>query len=78
MKLYFQNQSEWLTGKAFTLSVCLSLLQTPRYWVNKTVPGRVRETLGSKMKFIVILRDPVDRLHSDYNFNVSEYVLYCG
>ena len=58
--------------------LCLSMLQTPRYWVNKTVPGRVHKTLGSKMKFIVILRDPVDRLHSDYNFNVSEYVLYCG
>ena len=39
--------------------------------MNETVPRRMYETLGPNVKLILILRDPVDRLHSDYNMNVS-------
>ena len=27
------------------------------------------------MKFLVMLRDPVDRIDSDYNFNVSRNII---
>ena len=38
------------------------------------VPERIYKSLGPKMKFLVMLRDPVDRIDSDYNFNVSRNI----
>ena len=46
-------------------------LKSADYWHRAPVPQRIYESLGPKMKFLVMLRDPVDRLHSDYSFNVS-------
>ena len=46
-------------------------LKSADYWHRAPVPQRIYESLGLKMKFLVMLRDPVDRLHSDYSFNVS-------
>ena len=47
------------------------LLKSADYWNRAHVPERIYKSLGPKMKFLVMLRDPVERLHSDYNFNVS-------
>ena len=56
--------------------ICASIfLQAPRSWVNVTMPRLVHGMLGDDMKFIVILRDPVDRLHSDYNSMVRLFIL---
>jgi hypothetical protein len=40
---------------------------SPRYFSGDHVPERIRETLGSP-RFLVILRDPVARMISDYTF----------
>lgn len=39
---------------------------TPVYIFRENVPERIMEVLGSDVKFIVILRNPVDRLYSFY------------
>ena len=55
-------------------------LKSADYWNRAPVPERVYQTFGPKMKFILMLRDPVDRLHSDYTFNVSTelfWSLFC-
>ncbi len=41
--------------------------------MNTSTPQLVHDMLGEDMKFIAILRDPVDRLHSDYHFMVCPY-----
>ena len=51
--------------------ISLMFLKSADYWHKAPVPQRIYESLGPKMKFLVMLRDPVDRLHSDYSFNVS-------
>ena len=51
-----------------------TLLKSADYWNRPQVPERIYESLGPKMKFLVMLRDPVDRIHSDYNFNVSSTI----
>ena len=48
----------------------LIFFQTPRYFVNESTPGLVYDMLGPHMKFLLIVRDPVDRVHSDYRFQV--------
>lgn len=39
---------------------------TPRYIFEENAPKRITEVLGTDVKFIVILRNPVDRLYSSY------------
>lgn len=39
---------------------------TPRYVFEKDAPKRIAEVLGTDVKFIVILRNPADRLYSFY------------
>lgn len=39
---------------------------TPTYLYNKDAPSRIKNTFGSDLKFMIILRDPVDRAYSHY------------
>ncbi|MBT4479165.1 MAG: hypothetical protein HOC66_07120, partial [Flavobacteriales bacterium] len=39
---------------------------TPSYFFDKEAPKRIFESLGNKVKFVVILRNPVDRAYSHY------------
>lgn len=41
---------------------------TPKYIFDKKVPSLVKKELGSNMKFIVILRNPVTRFISSYKY----------
>ena len=39
---------------------------TPSYFFDSNAPKRIFDALGPKMKFLVILRNPVDRAYSHY------------
>ncbi len=39
---------------------------TPTYFSHKECPRRIKQTLGNNLKFIIILRNPVDRAYSHY------------
>ena len=39
---------------------------TPSYFFDKDAPKRIFESLGDRVKFIVILRNPIDRAYSHY------------
>jgi len=39
---------------------------TPSYFFEKEAPKRISESLGTDIKFIVLLRNPVDRAYSHY------------
>jgi hypothetical protein len=39
---------------------------TPSYFFDKNAPRRIFESLGANMKFLVIVRNPVDRAYSHY------------
>ena len=39
---------------------------TPTYLSSELAPGRIQEALGSQVKFVVILRNPIDRAYSHY------------
>lgn len=42
---------------------------SPYYLEDPDTPERIAETLGTSCKFIVMLRNPVDRLYSDWKMN---------
>lgn len=42
---------------------------TPDYLLYNTSPNRILETLGKDVKIIVLLRNPVDRAYSQFNFH---------
>jgi len=39
---------------------------SPKYLIHRDVPKRIRKTLGKDIRFLVILRNPVDRAWSHY------------
>ena len=45
---------------------------TPSYLFEKKAPNRILRELGSNIKFIVILRNPVDRAYSQYLHSVRD------
>ena len=45
---------------------------TPSYFFDKESPKRIFESLGDKVKFVVILRNPVDRAYSHYLHSIRE------
>ena len=46
---------------------------TPSYFFDENAPKRIFESLGRNMKFIVILRNPVDRAYSHYLHSKRDY-----
>jgi hypothetical protein len=51
---------------------------TPIYFYHPLVPARVRNSLGSDVKFIVMVRDPVERAFSQYQHNVRDNLEHEG
>ena len=45
---------------------------TPSYFFDKEAPKRIFESLGGKVKFVVILRYPVDRAYSHYLHSIRD------
>lgn len=43
---------------------------TPAYIFFEDVPYRIKKTLGDNVKFILLLRNPVDRAYSQYNMSL--------
>jgi len=46
---------------------------TPSYFFDKNAPKRIFESLGRNMKFLDILRNPVDRAYSHYLHSKRDY-----
>ncbi len=46
----------------------VTMEKTPSYFVTRFVPRAMRNALGPALKLILVVRDPVQRLHSDFNF----------
>jgi hypothetical protein len=44
---------------------------TPSYSLFEKVPRRIKEALGTQLKFIFILRNPAERMWSQYQMNLS-------
>lgn len=45
---------------------------TPSYFFDKEAPKRIFENLGEDMKFVVLLRHPVDRAYSHYLHSIRD------
>ena len=45
---------------------------TPSYFFEKEAPKRIFKDIGSKIKFVVLLRNPVDRAYSHYLHSVRD------
>ncbi len=46
---------------------------TPSYFFDKNAPKRIFESLGYEIKFLVIVRNPVDRAYSHYLHSKRDY-----
>ncbi len=75
---YYENGINWYKsffscdGKGGNVS-CIAEI-TPMYMYDPNVPKRILDTLGS-VRFIVILRDPVDRAVSQYRLAKRQFNL---
>ncbi|XP_071823198.1 heparan sulfate glucosamine 3-O-sulfotransferase 5-like [Apostichopus japonicus] len=45
----------------------INLEKSPSYFPTESVPKRIKESLGGKVKFIICVRDPVERAISDFH-----------
>lgn len=63
----FSNGLEWYE-KTYFKKIDKKIISdfTPSYFFDKKAPKRIFDALGSNMKFLVILRNPVDRAYSHY------------
>ena len=66
MEWYSKTYFSHLAGKIAVGEI------TPIYFYHPQVPARVRSCLGSEVKFIVMVRDPVERAFSQYQHNVRD------
>ena len=72
--LYHQKSINWY--KAFFPVLnnnCITGEATPDYFFYKEIPKRIKQVLPN-VKLIVLLRNPVDRAVSQYNFNVDREI----
>ena len=71
---FFDNDSNFSKGLDWYLSSFYKNVKTekiisdftPTYLYNKEAPSRIKNTFGSDLKFMIILRDPVERAYSHY------------
>ena len=71
---FFDNNVNWEKGLDWYkknyfsgLESCKSIGEfTPSYLSNSVCVSRINKTLGSNVKFIVLLRNPIDRAYSHY------------
>ncbi len=45
---------------------------TPDYLLYNSVPERIRDTLGDNVKLLFILRNPIERAYSQFNFHIMK------
>ena len=63
----FKNGVQWYSDNYFKKANHKIIADfTPSYFFDSNAPKRIFETLGSSMKFVVLLRNPVDRAYSHY------------
>ena len=65
-KYYYLGLSWYLDQLPYATPDQLILEKTPKYLVDPFTPGAIQRDLGSNVKFILILRDPVQRAVSDF------------
>ena len=71
---FFDTDINWAKGKQWYSDNYFSSLETkkrigeftPSYLSKKSCPKRIKDTLEDQVKFIVILRNPIDRAFSHY------------
>ena len=70
---FFDSDESWNKGVEWYLSSYYAKANnqcigdfTPTYLSNSLAPGRIKKVLGNQVKFVVILRNPVDRAYSHY------------
>lgn len=70
---FFDSDESWNKGVAWYQSSYYAKAShqcvgdfTPTYLSNNLAPGRIQEVLGNQVKFVVILRNPIDRAYSHY------------
>lgn len=47
---------------------------TPDYLLYNSIPKKIEKTLGTKIKLLFILRNPIERAYSQYNFHIMKGV----
>ena len=75
---FFDSNKSWNKGVAWYQASYYSKAShqcvgdfTPTYLSNSLAPGRIQKVLGNQVKFVVILRNPIDRAYSHYQMEVS-------
>lgn len=65
---YYNKGPDWYRKTAETENNPEYIMDfTPGYMVEEEYVQRIKDTLGNSAKFIIILRNPVDRLYSTFN-----------
>ncbi|MAR39695.1 MAG: hypothetical protein CMD22_03260 [Flavobacteriales bacterium] len=63
----YKNGIDWYKKNYYRNALAKVIADfTPSYFFDKEAPKRIFESLGGKVKFVVILRNPVDRAYSHY------------
>lgn len=66
---HYNQGIRWYESKMkFARDDQLVFEKTPRYFVNGYTPKRIHRDLSDKIRFLLCVRDPVDRLVSDFHF----------
>ncbi len=76
---FFDDDDNFLKGVDWYLNKYFSQVKTeraigeitPAYCFYEVVPKRIYDAFGADVKFIFILRNPIDRAISQYNMNVA-------
>ena len=70
---FFDSNESWSKGVAWYQSSYYAKAShqcvgdfTPTYLSNNLAPVRIQEALGNQVKFVLILRNPIDRAYSHY------------
>jgi len=71
---YFSNDETYKKGLDYYFSFYFPKITSdkmigeidPEYLACKSCPERIKETFGTHLKFIIILRNPIDRAYSSY------------
>ncbi|XP_072168211.1 bifunctional heparan sulfate N-deacetylase/N-sulfotransferase 3-like [Diadema setosum] len=64
--MYSKGVDYYLSRMGFAKANQLIFEKTPRYFVTAEVPSRIKQDLPTNPKFILIVRDPISRLISDF------------
>lgn len=63
---YEKGLDYYRSKMGFSSKFQLSFEKTPRYFVTDSAPGNILKDLGNATKFILMVRDPISRLKSDF------------